>query len=122
MKRAMTKLSLILAATLASGFAHGAITGNQLLDELRKKSTYSLAYVTGVVDASSLLITVSRQHAKNIKTPDAAPDDFCVPNQGATYSQFAEIVTLWLEANPALRQQSAALSVLVALKEAFPCK
>ena len=116
----MIKFALCLATTLGSGFAN-AITGNQLLDELRKGSPYSVAYVTGAVDALSFTISAVRLHAENINTPRASPEDFCLPNQGATYSQFAEIVKLWLEANPARRHESAALSTLKALKEAFPC-
>lgn len=64
-----------------------------------------LAYVTGVVD--TLTMTENRY--------------VCVPPKSVTGGQLRDIVTKWLEDNPADRHLNASALVMLALTEAFPC-
>jgi len=47
---------------------------------------------------------------------------FCYPPEATNMEQAARIVVKWLKANPEKLHAAAALCVVLALSEAFPCK
>jgi hypothetical protein len=100
----MKKLLIGLLLTCTTAQAE-FISGNQLYDELRgniNAKLYALGYIIGVVDRS--------MH-----------QDICLP-PGVTQGQIQDVVLNYLTAKPQMRNYSADISVVVALRQHWPCK
>jgi hypothetical protein len=78
---------------------------------------YCLGYVSGVYDASKTLrYSVAQARAETL------PPLFCDPDGGIEIGQAARIVLKWLRNNPEKLHLEGDISVLQALRDAFPCK
>lgn len=72
---------------------------------------HCIGYVTGMVDSAQLIFSV---------TPESRL--FCPPSSGMSGDQQVRIVVKWLENHPEELHKGGRVSVVLALKEAFPCK
>lgn len=78
-------------------------SGQQLHDEI--ESSVAIGFIMGVSDAIALSSEVQ---------------PYCVPESGGS-TQLTAVVRRYLETNPEKWHESAALVILRALTEAFPC-
>src|SRR5262249_50358507 len=120
----MTQRVLALVVALALAMPHGSpraqqayqfLTGNELLSICTDGSKFGYCeyYIQGISDAlanAKGLGKLQRQGRGCISFPVEA-----------TPRQFADLVTRWLPAHPALRHIGAGGLVWGALSEAFPC-
>lgn len=69
------------------------------------------AYISGMVDATRIL-------------GDVNPDGrlICYPQEGISNDQAMRIVVKWLEDHPQSLHESARMSTMIALADAFPCE
>jgi len=113
---------VVVAVLLVPGTAFAAADATGYLGdqctELRKNNgdTFDVAsclnYVTGIVD----ILHVFRKMKKG--------DSFvpmCIPNN-VNAKQLGLIVAKWVDENPKERHNHRAVGVVMALREAFPCK
>ncbi len=113
---------LIAWALVAATWGHAnATTGNELLQEFQQNRVMAVHYVRGSSETWALGLSAWRQAAEKTGTASQVPPGFCVPVD-VTLGQTADTVKTYLEKNPQLRVQGANVLVLVALREAWPCK
>lgn len=84
---------------------HKKAANGQYSEANKFKSGLYLGYISGMAD----MIAVS--HKEHICYPD-----------GVYNGQLADLITAYLDNNPAKRHQYPAVSVFNAIAEAFPCK
>lgn len=104
---------------LLCGICSGAFayeTGNNLLEDLRStepvRAVASMQFISGV--------SLGFQASERIFT--GSVDSFCLPNRGSTLGQMKDITQKFLEDKPSERHSSAAVLVIRALRDAFPCQ
>jgi len=90
--------------------ATGYVNGNQLHAWFSQAPDVARTYVVGVWDAQSL-------YEAAIPHPRRA----CPPPQSVTAQQLADVVKQYLENHPERRHYGASGSVMLALRDAFPC-
>jgi hypothetical protein len=97
---------LLISLLLVSGAAQAEfLSGNKLYEDLQgniNAKLYALGYIIGVVDRSM-------------------NEDICLP-AGVTQGQIQDVVINYLVAKPQMRNYSADLSVVLALRQHWPCK
>ncbi|MES2973281.1 MAG: Rap1a/Tai family immunity protein [Pseudomonadota bacterium] len=106
--------AMMLTLALAASPSSAAITGNDWLRMYKEDSSAGSAYVMGALD--SLQITLIALQARNQTMK------ICLPAQGTTYSQFVDIMRVWIEKNPGRRHEMAAALFTIAVADSFPCK
>jgi hypothetical protein len=84
-------------------------TGNDLYHSFQSETLEAHRYVMGVTDSLWLMM----EHGFIEKL-------FCTP-ENVEMGQVADVVKLFLEKNPAQRHKVAVQSVVLSLREAFPC-
>jgi hypothetical protein len=107
---------IMIAACMSGTPCSGQMKAETLLlgcsgtDETQKLSC--LSYVLGFVDgmASAAVNAPSGRRA------------VCIPSEGVSGFQMVRIVTKWLEDHPKDLHTSARVQVLMAFRDAFPCK
>jgi hypothetical protein len=100
----MKKLLLTLLFSCTTAHAE-FVSGNTLYANLRGtvgEQMYALGYIIGVTDRSMSI-------------------DVCLPG-GVVQGQIQDVVTQFMASNPQMRNYSADLSVVLALREVWPCK
>lgn len=70
-----------------------------------------LGYINGVLDMHAMMVAFAKSKAM-----------FCLPPEGVTIDQAHKIFVKWASDNPKELHQLARSSVMLALKQAFPCK
>ncbi|WP_365986138.1 Rap1a/Tai family immunity protein [Mesorhizobium sp.] len=80
------------------------LSGNELYDSCTQKSSHSIGYVEGVVDADL-----------------SATLGYCIP-VGVRADQMRDVVCRFLEAHPESRQEGAQNLVRGAFIQVWPCK
>jgi len=105
----------ILVTTVAFGESYYE-TGNLLYEKLTSSNAFAKGYAAGYVAA----IVDDRQLAQNMGELSEGGLRVCVPNE-ATVRQIIDVVKKYLENNPENRHYGAASSVVLALRQAFPC-
>jgi hypothetical protein len=113
-------LSFILCALMVP-LGVQAYTGNDLLERCKSANqstrSFCLGYVIGVIDGWNNGVFVASSDVVSGARRQAGCD---VPGQ-VTNEQLKDIALRFLERNPARRHLDAALSVVAAMREAFPC-
>jgi hypothetical protein len=133
--RGMKKLLLVLIALTASACASTPYKdGNDLLqqckvavrfiDEPKNETTeavgegyYCIGLVRGVLDTVDVW-----QFADKALKNKVSPGRPCLPEESLKNIQAVRIVVKWLNEHPEQLHNGASLLVLVALRDAFPCK
>lgn len=111
----MRSLLLAAALALAAGPALAAqpgdyfYDGNKLHEACQIDHGFCVGYVAGIVDSYGYIASYS-----------SGPLQFCLPHN-ATAQQVSDVAVKYLDDNPAQRHMTAALLVLAAVKQAFPC-
>jgi hypothetical protein len=97
---------LLVSLLLMSGSAQAEfLSGNKLYEDLQgnvNSRIYALGYIIGVVDRSM-------------------NEDICLP-AGVTQGQVQDVVINYMAAKPQMRNYSADLSVVLALRQHWPCR
>jgi hypothetical protein len=134
------RLSVLCVTSFLFSTGAAALSGNELLQDCRSEPGFKSGYCLGFIVGSGYGYSEGRQGGalyqyfgrslKNLKEfQDRASEAdavsrsaayYCIPS-GVTQGQMLEVVTKYLEGNPALRHWDATLLVAAALKEAFPC-
>jgi hypothetical protein len=96
--------------------------GNILLEKCEAASPSSdkvecLGYVAGVMDASATMLDSLRA-----ATPTKVPPIYCLPTGGIQLVQVVRVSVKWLRDHPEKHHLRGDLLVMMALKDAFPCK
>jgi Rap1a immunity proteins len=121
-------LAMIAIAGLALGLAapHVAFANNLRTDQFLWKCTLKdgktpaeaqigyaqcLGFIDGVLDMHAMMVAFSKSKPQ-----------FCLPAQGLSLDQAHKIFVKWANDNPRELHQLARTSVVIALKQAFPCK
>jgi hypothetical protein len=96
----------LISLLLVSGAAQAEfLSGNKLYEDLQgniNAKLYALGYIIGVVDRSM-------------------NEDICLP-AGVTQGQIQDVVINYMAAKPQMRNYSADLSVVLALRQHWPCR
>lgn len=127
MKINLNSILALLSFMLALPAQSTGMSGNELLDSLKRKDSDGIRYLTGVVDTvrftrAFFTVTPTVMSAQIAKDSAAGLGQVwgCVPD-GASYGQYMDVIILYLERNPAKRHIDAAILMAFASKEAWPC-
>ena len=71
-----------------------------------------MGYISGVVDANTVTAAIK----------GGAAAMFCVPDGGLQNEQLVRVVVKYLTGNPEQLHHPARMSVIIALRRAFPCR
>lgn len=70
-----------------------------------------IGYLNGILDMHAMMVAFSKSKPQ-----------FCLPAQGVSIDQAHKIFVKWTSDNPKELHQLARTSIMIALKQAFPCK
>jgi hypothetical protein len=108
----------LYAAAPGADAAKAFIDGEELLRICRAaadsefvRATDCLGYITGAWDAHEAFVSLN-----------ITPRQWCFPKEGVSNREAARVVLAYLEANPGVLEESAALLSTVAFFEAYRCK
>ena len=73
--------------------------------------TQCISYIDGILDMHAMMVAFWKSKPQ-----------FCLPAQGLSLDQAHKIFVKWANDNPKDMHQLARTSVVLALKQAFPCK
>jgi hypothetical protein len=112
--------SIAIAAFLIAGIAAPAAAETTAIELLRQCQgrgdggewgvLFCAGYFVGAIDAWAMAKGIAKQ------------DFFCPPREGISAEQAKLIFEKWINARPAELHESARLHVLLAMKDAFPCR
>lgn len=94
----------------ACGAAVKQADGGELSPEESVASIFCIGYVSGFLDAHSL-----------VTTQTGAKKAICTPERGITNDQAIRIFVKFLRENPDQLHESGRMSLFIALAKAFPC-
>jgi hypothetical protein len=132
----MTAIRLLVLVTLflaATPFVHATATtfdGNELLSKCEAAERWVThqgtdddpangSYCLGFIDGVMLLATDTTVRLVDSDHRSSLP---CAPAEGLTTGQAMRVVLKYLNSHPETLHKSAQLLVVLALREAFPCK
>ena len=109
--------------SMGSSSQAGLITGNTLLAECQSEGRFCQGYISGSVDEHLRVANINWYISFQTNAQATLQEhlSYCIAD-GVTIGQMKDIVTLYLERNPADRHQDASWLVVGALAEAFPCE
>jgi len=96
--------------------------GSMLLEKCETSSpsvdkTECFGYVAGVMDASATMLDSLRA-----ASPTKVPPIYCLPTGGIQMGQAVRVTSKWLKDHPEKRHLRGDLLVMMAMRDAFPCK
>jgi hypothetical protein len=108
----MTRFMIPLLLALVVGSpAWGNERGNFLYAQCNGADAggepFCVGFISGVIDTVEMAMDVK---------------PYCVRGTGATRGQLLDVFRKYLQENPQTRHESAAMLLVLALKQAFPCK
>lgn len=127
MRTKLRFLVLLCLQLMALSTRAESLTGNELLEQLRRNDISALQYVAGITDAASITKHFFDVNPGGLQTQIAESGSTglsqlwgCAPVK-ATYGQIADVTVKYLENRPRIRHLSAALIIAFAMKDAWPC-
>lgn len=116
MKSALAISCVALSATCAeAGYSRTEQLFWHCTGRFEKNPEFGMILCAGYIDG------MLEMHSVAVGLAGAKPF-FCVPKDGISIDQAKRVFIKWVERNPNQMHESARVSVVVALAEAFPCK
>jgi hypothetical protein len=114
--RRMKSAVLLIGIIIASPASAQKLTGNELLARCKAENderTSCLTYVQAVGALFTIVQTLGVRDRDRTRL-------YCLPSN-VTLDQTVDVVVSFLEQNPAIRHEDAAMLTVAALRETFPC-
>jgi hypothetical protein len=112
-------LTVLLVASSASAWERG----DQMLWACKGEGPEPENAILGKVTCAAYLSGFLDSHSLAVGLGDSRKQmNFCLPPAGISNDQAMRVVIKWLEAHPEELHESSRMLVLLALRDAFPCK